>query len=265
MSLKKGPLKVARISYTNTEPFFYHWPKDPRMSLVSGAPRALAQAAREGEVVAGPLPLVDCWKLEDDFVPLGFWGIACQDESRSVILLSNKPISKLDNITIGLTRESSSSVMLCQTLIQEKYGHLVTMKRGLSPSDDAWLMIGDQAFHVWATGSLGRWKVLTDLATEWWDWQGLPFVFAQWVVKKDLDVQSKDLLIQTLHDSFQAGMESLSAMSAHHAVRLGVSSNKIMAYLKAFIYQLGPHEEEAISIFRELVEKQPLGLVLAGR
>ena len=43
---------IARIAYTNTEPFFYQWPAD-EFPLHLGVPRALAQEAREGHVDAG--------------------------------------------------------------------------------------------------------------------------------------------------------------------------------------------------------------------
>jgi predicted solute-binding protein len=59
---------VGRIAYTNTEPFFQKWPID-RFPLTYGVPRALAGAARAGEIVAAPLPIVECWDLENTFSP----------------------------------------------------------------------------------------------------------------------------------------------------------------------------------------------------
>src|SRR4051812_41605764 len=130
-------MNIARIAYANTAPFFHFWPAAP-FHLMNGSPRELAQAAQAGDVLAGPLPLVECWKLENEFAPLGNWGIAARQRVRSVYVFSRRPFRELRDATIGLTTESSTSVLLCATLLHHKYNVTARLHDGLGPEDDAW-------------------------------------------------------------------------------------------------------------------------------
>ncbi len=256
--------KVARISYLNTDPFFHSWPPGP-FEFLGGSPRALAEAAREGEVIAGPLPLVECWELENDFAPLGRWGIAAREMSQSVLLLSHRPLSTMDGATIGVTRESSTSVVLLEVLIRHRYGHQAKIKRGFDVSDDGWLLIGDQALQVGSKAKVPTWTTVTDLATEWWDWKRLPFVFAQWVVKKDLAPEVRRRLTASVREGLTAGLDALETIAAKRSAELRLPASAIVAYLKGFNYVLGTEEGESMRIFRALVNRMKRGLVVERR
>ena len=52
-------------------------------------------------------------------------------------------------------------------------------------SADALLLIGDEALQAKKEGVQG-FPIVTDLGEEWFEWQGTPFVFARWVVRKSL-------------------------------------------------------------------------------
>lgn len=250
-------VKVAQIAYTNTAPFFHFWPKG-EFELVPGVPKELAQAARVGDVAAGPLPLVECWALENEFEPLGSYGIAAREKCRSVFVFSKMPFSEMDNITVGVTRESATSVILLQTLIRLKYGHNVTVRPGLRAEDDAWLVIGDQALKWVSKPVAVNWPHATDLATEWWNWQGKPFVFAQWVVQKELIQQTKQKLEETLQKSLREGLVALPQVALSHIQRLGLPAATVIAYLSGMIYELGDDEKEGMKIFREMVQSAGL-------
>ncbi len=256
--------KIARIAYTNTEPFFHFWDSE-QFPLSSGVPRVLALAAKDNDIAAGPLPVVECWNLEKTFFPLGNWGIAAQERCRSVFVFSRRPFSELDQLTIGVTRESSTSVALCSVLIQEKYGHSVHLRRGLEPQDDAWLVIGDQALKMaYSPSQLVRWTHVTDLATEWWNWQKLPFVFAQWVARINLDPAFKNRLNKHIQYAYHQGQVALEDISIIEGERLGLSSELIHEYLKGFMYELSTEAIRSMAVFREMVAHlQPD--VVAGR
>lgn len=250
-------MKIARIAYLNTEPFFHFW-SNTDFTFVSGVPRVLAMAAENHEVIAGPLPLVECWRLKKIVTPLGDWGIAARERSLSVLLLSQRPFKDLDNVKIGVTRETSTSAVLCHVLLREKYGHDATLKRGLDPTDDAWLVIGDQAFEIWAKQKMGAWTQMTDLASEWWEWKKLPFVFAQWVIRRDVHLRIKSLLACEVRDSLEKGKKWLPFIAANAARRLAIEPDKIMEYLNGFNYAFGSREEDSMALFREMVEESQL-------
>jgi chorismate dehydratase len=250
--------RVGKISYLNTAPFFYQWPAK-KFPVAPGVPRALADDARAGKISAAPLPIVECWDLEDTFKSLGPWGIAAKKECRSVLVFSRRPFSQLNNTTIGLTLESSTSVVLCDVLIRQRYNHAVRLRRGLEANDEAWLVIGDQALKFLESGHK-TWPYVTDLATEWWNWQKLPFVFARWVVKKNEPALETELSA-ALHASLTAGKRSLSAIAQKEAIRLRLPGAKILSYLNVFDYVLDDKAEEAIALFRDFAKERTPELV----
>jgi len=245
-------MKVARIAYVNTDPFFYDWPHE-KFPVTTGFPRQLAQAAQDGEISAGPLPLVECWNLEDRFEPLGFWGIAAKEEARSVLLLSHKPISEMKGAVIGVTRESSTSVALLDVIFRLRYQFEVKLMRGMQANDDAWLVIGDQALRMWDKGKLPQWEYVTDLGQEWFDWQAHPFVFARWMVRKDLNPSIKAELFKVLSLSLYKGMASFKDIGVRQSQHLLIPSDKIAFYLNGMTFDLGPEEERSMELFRALV------------
>jgi chorismate dehydratase len=247
-------MKIAQINYANTVPFFHFWPAG-EFELHPGVPTELAEAAKRGDVIAGPLPLVECLKLENTFEPLGDWGIAAREACRSVFVLSRHPFSELDHVTIGVTRESATSVVLCKTLIERKYGNNVTLRPGLNLEDAAWLVIGDQALQLSSNPTLRAWSVVTDLATEWWDWKHQPFVFARWIVRRDLNSSIKKNLLACVDASFQKGMANLPRLATTTGERLKISPEFLKSYFNGFLYRLDAAAEESILAFRAMVEE----------
>jgi len=247
--------RVAQIGYLNTLPFFYQW-SEKDFPLIKGTPRELADLAKKGDVLAGPLPIPSLWEMESEFEPLGNWGIAAQKSSGSVLVSSQKPFSSLDEITVGVTPDSLASVALCEILINQKYGHQVTLKRGFQEDDKAQLVIGDQALLMGLSTPSPLRPYVTDLATEWWEWQKLPFVFARWAVKKNISPHLKNRLESCLRDSFEEGIKNIGTIASSVSGSLGISEEKISRYLNEFIFKLGPTEEKSMALFRERVEKQ---------
>lgn len=247
-------MKVGSISYTNTTPFFYQWPQGGAFELLQLPPKQLAEAAERGEIVAGPFPITETWKMEDQFEPLENWGIAVKDASRSVFLLSRWPLSHLNNKKIGVTTESSASVRLLQLLTQQRHGHINQFKRGLDDDADAWLVIGDQALKFWKTTS-PQWACITDLATEWWNWKKLPFVFARWMVRKDLDPVAREQLVNQLRDSLTKGLAHLRDIADEQGKRLSLPLASVKLYLEGFRYTFGEEEIKSMAMFRQMAEK----------
>lgn len=247
-------MNIGRIAYLNCEPFFHFWPSDG-FTLVHGAPRELAQKAAEGLVDAGPLPIVECWKLENDFEPLGKWSIASRLRSGSVFLLSRRPIAELKGATIGLTHDSSTSVMLCELLLRSRYGLDVKLKRGHEQSDDAWLVIGDQALGLKLKNAGTPWSTVTDLATEWWNWQKKPFVFARWVARKTLSPGDHARLEWFVGESLDRGLASLGTIAEAAALKTGFPAELLERYFADFMFELDAEAEEGARAFKNLLEQ----------
>lgn len=248
-------MKVAKINYLNTQPFFFDW-NEAEFPLLPGTPRALSQKAREGALLAGPLPIVDCWDLEDQYEPLNQWGIAVRHESQSVIVISKRPFSKLQNVRIGVTKDSSTSVTLLKILIQHKYGHVAEIRRGFDDMDEARLLIGDAALTLWRQNQAVAWPYVTDLANEWWTWHNLPFVFARWVVRKKTDMELRRYLEKQIHHSLTIGQASLELIAGKAGETLQLPKESLLDYLNKFTYIFSEEEKTSIRLFRELARGQ---------
>ena len=59
-------LRVARIPYLSCEPFYFEMARRG-IELCDMVPSALAGAAARGEIDTGPMPLVDCFHLDEQF------------------------------------------------------------------------------------------------------------------------------------------------------------------------------------------------------
>lgn len=216
----------------------------------------LAAEAREGRITAGPLPVVEGWALENRFEPLAPFGIAVAEESRSVFVFSKKPLRDIADGRIGVTQESSSSVALLDVLGAFRYGRPLRIERGFSETDVARLVIGDAALRYGITPPSGEWPHVTDLATEWWSWQRLPFVFAQWVVSRALPREEKERLAETVAQSLDKGLADVDAIAATFSPRLDLPEKALAGYLNNFRYKLGAQEMASIERFRDFAERR---------
>ena len=57
-------LRIGRVPYLHAEPFYVDMARRG-LALTELTPRAIGVAAANGEIDAGPVPLVDCFRLED--------------------------------------------------------------------------------------------------------------------------------------------------------------------------------------------------------
>ncbi len=85
-------LSVGRVPALHTEPFYFDMQRRG-IALYEMVPSALAAAITDGEIAAGPLPLVDCFRLADSLRPVaGFWLASLRRNGRS-LLQPTKPFS----------------------------------------------------------------------------------------------------------------------------------------------------------------------------
>jgi len=252
-------INFGHIPYLNTEVFFQDFPLDI-VNVIRMVPSGLSRAARRGEIDVGAVPIVTCFELEEQFEPLRDFGIACRDKSRSVLLFSKRPIDDLDGANIGVTGESSTSVRLLKVLLSQHYG--VTPHIYGSTQDtrnDAVLLIGDAALNN--RHGLPSYGKVYDLSLMWHEWTGLPFVFARWIVRRDLNPEAKALLGNLLEQSLELGLTRIRPIAETRS-DLSMSVEEVAEYLHGFNYILGEREKEAIERFRKCLQRLDDGAAL---
>jgi chorismate dehydratase len=249
LSPSPPPLRVGRISYLNVEPFFHAFPWPLTEAL---PPRALGDALAAGRVDAGPLALADCLRLES-LVSLLPFGIATRERARSVFLFSSRPMGELGGGRIGVTGETATSVRLLRILLALRDEIEPVTLVGLDEPADAVLLIGDAALRA----HYGAWPhpLCFDLGEEWTAWTGLPCVFAAWAVRRDVGPGGRAALGAALDQALETGLGDLAAIArARSDVQAwGLAEADVIAYLRGFLYRLGPDEEKGIAEFRRLL------------
>lgn len=250
-------IKLGRIPYLNSEVFYQDFPRDV-VEMKDYVPSALSRAALRGEVDIGPVPLVTCFELEEQFMPFRDFGIAVQGRARSVLLFSRCAVEELQGGRIGVTGESSTSVRLLKILLKRRYGVLpVQYVSTKELRSDAILLIGDAALNN--RRGLPSYPKVYDLAEMWEEWTGLPFVFARWIVRKDLNPEALEFLGQIVTRSLERGMKRIDQIAAKRS-DLSMTVDEVREYLHGFTYVLGPKEKESIVLFREYLDAYDHGV-----
>ena len=244
-------LTIGKIPYLNSVLFYHGLENDADVALEPLVPRALSGAAVEHGIDAGPVPLVTCWDLEAAYEPLNDFCIATKDKARSIFLFSKRPLEELGDASIGVTSETSTSVRLMHVLLthvyrvgSQEYKHLDW------PSNDAFLLIGDEA--LLHRGGVRGYPHVVDLGQVWNDWTGLPFVFARWIVRRDLDADAKKVLAEKLAHSIDSGWQNFDVAVASKVKELSMSTAEVREYMEGFRFRMMDAELEAIDRFRQL-------------
>ncbi len=247
--------RIGRIPYLNSEVFYYGMAGEPGIGMAPLVPRALSNAASDGGLDAGPVPLVTCFELEDAFKPLGDFCISTVEKARSILLFSKRPIDELTGAVVGVTGETSTSVRLMKTLLTMRFrvtpGSYVDLNDG---PNDAFLLIGDEALRH--RRGVSGYPYLYDLGEEWYEWTGLPFVFARWVVRRDVDDDKVRWLESLLSRSIENGLADVEKIAASRQ-DLNMTFGEVIEYVRSFHYHLGDDELKSIQRFRTLLSQLP--------
>jgi chorismate dehydratase len=219
-------------------------------------PRRLGLLSAQNQVDAGLFSLVDYFSQKEEFDLLNYC-IATRDQVQSVLLFSNHGWRDLEGKRIGITDDTATSVKLLKVLLEKKHGVTATFARMHSGVNDlrefdAVLLIGDEALRSKRHGLAG-FELVYDLATEWYQWKKLPFVFAVWAVKKSMPAQQRDELSEMIALSLESAEEDFSAVGTLHGKKVGLNPLETSEYLGAFNYRLGERERAAMESFRELL------------
>jgi len=247
-------LRVGHMTYLNSEVFYRHLPEES-CELVAMPPRAMAAAVDRGDLAAGPLPTAEVFRLGDAVRPLGNLGVASDGSANSVFLFSHLPVDKLNGKRIAVTTHTATSIQLLRVLFADLWnvsGHEFVRT---DESHDAALWIGDPALD---RRSSGQYPYRYDLGRSWKGLTGLPFVFAEWVIRADVPRDRANQLERLVSQATQAGTDFFSVLKiSRERATPAMSESDVADYIRAFTYFLGPRERRGQQEFRRRLELLP--------
>lgn len=161
------------------------------------SPTRVHTATLFGSCDASLLPTSSLEELGELVEPVGQYGIACTGAVGSVILQTRRPIETLvrGGLRIAVTDQSVTSRRLLVRLCRLSFGQSPVLV-GLEEESYARLLIGDDAYLAQYSSSHGWMNY--DMCAWWYEVTGLPFVFARWVVRRDLSVLAKERIVEWL-------------------------------------------------------------------
>ena len=254
-------LRVGIVNFLNSKPLAWGFLKGHHADLFAPSfhpPSLVARLLAQGNLDIGLIPSIEVQRIPNLRV-LPDMCVAARHEVRSVLLVSRVPIE--DVRRVALDTNSRTSATLIRILMRERWGldpeylHERPDPERMLAEADAALVIGDPALRV----DRERYRII-DLAAEWNALTGLPFVFAVWAVRPEVEIPDLPFYFKS---SLRYGLSSLDTLVREAAAELGLDSSEIRAYLENLSFFLRRDEIQGLEEFYRRAHAH--GLILEPR
>jgi chorismate dehydratase len=250
------PVRIGAVSYLNSKPLIEGL-RDlaPHAELLLDYPSRLADELAAGRLDVALVPSIEAFG-DPDYEVVSDACVASRGPVLSVKLYFRKPPG--DVRTLALDEGSRTSAALARIMLEERFGVSPATRPlplGDSTADtdaDAVLLIGDRAISP----PRERFEAVWDLGQEWFDWTGLPFVFAMWVTRAGVELGPIESVLSAARDR---GVDQLAQIALRESAALGISQAAAQDYLARNLhFRLGSAERSGLRLFRSLAARYGL-------
>lgn len=249
-------VRLGAVSYLNSKPLVRDLDQLlPGSRIVLDYPSRLADSLAAGELDVALIPSVEYFR-GTGYRLISSACVAARGPVMSVKLYCRVHPGQIRRL--ALDEGSRTSAALARVILAERYGvypdaePLPMESSTTASSADAILLIGDRAMHP----PREEFTEVMDLGQLWYDWTGLPFVFAMWVARDDVDITGIE---QALDESRDRGVAAVREIACEQAPQLGLSSQTAVTYLTENLnYFLTSAERSGMELFRQLADEQQL-------
>ncbi|MBA3648020.1 MAG: menaquinone biosynthesis protein [Chitinophagales bacterium] len=246
-------IKVAAVSYLNTKPFLFgirHSPLVKEVELIIDHPSRIAEELIKGNADLGLVPVavipeIGSAKIISDYC------IGCNGAVSSVSIYSEVPIWEVNEIFLDY--QSRTSTELAKILVRNYWGiqpiPLTTFPgyEKLIANNRAGLIIGDRALYA-----KNKFQYSYDLGEAWKQYTGLPFVFACWIMNKELPSG----FINEFNEALQFGIDHISEVAELEALNFP-GLNIYEYFTKNIQFNLDAGKQEALKKFLFFIKEKP--------
>lgn len=260
-------LRIGRIAYLNVAPYFHYLASQGFSGeIVAGVPSELNRMLAEGTIDACPSSSFEYALRADDYLLLPGHSISSIGPVHSVLLFTPGALNDLSGQEIAITGESATSINLLKIMLMEfcRIGE-VSFKvperavEACLQDGQSVLLIGDRALDAAQNCPPGF--QITDLGALWYHFTGLPFVFALWILRKEVVEKcfvEVSALAQQLKASREYAFEHLPDMAACLSAHTGFSSAHLEGYWRGISYDLTDGHVEGLKLYFALCHKHGL-------
>jgi chorismate dehydratase len=248
-----GAFRVGSVGYLNAVPLT----RGLEEEVLFATPSELARMLRRDELDAALVSVVEVL-FHDRYDILDGIAIASLGEVQSVLLAHRRPIEEVREVycdTASLTSVELLRVLLAERGLKPEFKTLPSYDFAQLP--DYALLIGDRALDL----LLGPHEhEIWDLGAAWFELTKLPFIYAIWALRRELDHAPLRRLLREARDF---GLDTLDSIIQN---RTDYTYDFRKDYLGWHIhYHLGSDEKRGLAKFIELLRKHGANLIFEPR
>ncbi|MCC7407017.1 MAG: menaquinone biosynthesis protein [Phycisphaeraceae bacterium] len=251
--------RIAAVSFLNTKPLVHGFDdlvreagktRAPKLQL--HVPSRLLASLESGKADLALCPVIDYFRSERPLTLVPCGGIGCQGPTLTVMLYSRKPWR--DVTDLHADTDSHTSVALAQIILHGLFRcrpKLHRLTRSQVHFDHAGpptvLLIGDKVVTHAPPRRLYPHQL--DLGQAWLELTGLPFLFAVWMARPEVDLGDWPLRLDGLK---QRNLRRVPEIAAEYAPKLGWPVDLAEQYLgHSMRYDVGPAQKQAVEAFAQ--------------
>jgi len=188
MNPAQTPLRVGTVPFLVARPLDCGLGDEEGIELIPDVPARLVQRLRAGELDVALVSSIELFR-QPGYRYLDGLAVAGHDFVASVQVFLRKPIEEVR--TLAMDPASRAAATLVRTMLAERDGGPPQYLECKLDEDartleaDAWLRIGDLALREYLEPNP---RPVFNPSQAWREQTGLPFVFATWIVRPDVDI-----------------------------------------------------------------------------
>lgn len=245
--------RLGVVAYLNTRPLIDGLERLAGLDLRAEVPSAMADLVASRDVDAGLCSVVDFFRATEPVEALPVGALGCDGPTLTVRLFARRPLETVD--VLHVDADSHTSVLLARLVMRMRFDRepaLVPLRGAPTDDVDAMLLIGDKV--VTRAPCDAAYPHQLDLGAAWKSLTGLPFVFALWMARRDLDPAVRGRLAMVLDRQRRFNRMLVEAIAHRHAAAHGWPADLAVRYLRDHLrFESGPVEFDAAETFGRLL------------